>query len=61
MKKNYIVEPKLIRKKYKTISLTCGGKGCEETREIVYTWNDKGKDKQICHKCGRLNEFEIPE
>lgn len=57
----YIVAPKLIRRKYKTITITCGGKGCGERRDILYKWNDKGKDRWVCPKCGKPNDFEIPE
>ncbi len=58
---DYIVKPKLIRRKHKTILLKCGGKNCENEKEIIYSWNDKGKDKFICMKCGRENHFDIPE
>ena len=59
--KRYIVNPKLIRKKHKIISITCGGDDCNEVREIIYGWNDMGKDKLVCSKCERENHFEIPE
>ena len=57
----HIVKPKLIRRKHKTIVITCGGENCNEKRDILYGWNDKGKDRFVCRKCGRANDFEIPE
>jgi len=57
----HIVAPKLIRRIDKTIELTCGGKECGEKTIVVYGWNDKGKDRLVCRKCGRANDFEIPE
>jgi hypothetical protein len=57
----HIVAPKLIRKKDKRIEITCGGKECSNKTTVIYGWNDKGKDRLICNKCGRANDFEIPE
>lgn len=60
MKQKHIVEPKLIKRKCKTIIVVCGGNKCKEVRELIYTWWDDGEDKMVCTKCGRINHFEIP-
>ena len=57
----YVVAPKLIRRKNKTILVTCGGKDCGKVTQVIYSWNNKGKDRLICMKCGKENHFEIPE
>ena len=56
----HIVSPKLIRRNYKSILVTCGGKNCTKVTDIIYDWTAKGKDKLLCNMCGILNHFEIP-
>lgn len=59
----HIVEPKSVKRNTLTILVTCGGNDCDETTEVIYCWDDdiSGKDRLICPKCGKPNDFLIPK